>query len=230
MPGQINDLQQGYTKEQFLEALQEYELDTLPGTRMNYSNAGANVIGYCMEEILGDRYPQLLKKYLFDPLEMQDSRMIGSDLEGRTVALGFNDQGLEMPLMATKYMSAEGGVLSSTRDMIKYMKFHLNEKDAIVQTAHQPLWGGQYGDFDAGFFWQLRNRGASGTEVFQNGGAYGTSSWMSLFPQEEVGIFVVTNLSGPTVHQTLNLFVEQLHTALGQEQLLNHLPKTTNNE
>ncbi|MEM1219052.1 MAG: serine hydrolase domain-containing protein [Bacteroidota bacterium] len=222
LPGQINDLQQGYTKAQFLQALQEFKLDTLPGTQMNYSNAGANVIGFCLEEMLGERYPQLLQKYLFDPLEMQDSRMLGSDLGGRSVALGYNEQDREMPLMATKYMSAEGGVLSSTRDMIEYMKFHLNTGDAIVQMAHQPLWEGQYGDFDAGFFWQLRNRGASGVEVFQNGGAYGTSSWMSLFPEEELGIFVVTNRSAPSVHQTLNLFVEQLHTALVQEQLLNH--------
>ena len=230
LPGQINDLQQGYSKEQFLEALREYKLDTLPGTRMNYSNAGANVIGFCLEEIMGERYADLLDKYLFSPLGMQDSRMIGSDLGGKNLALGYNDQGLEMPLMATKYMSAEGGVLSSTRDMIEYMKFHLNQEDMITQTAQQPLWQGQYGDFDAGFFWQLRNRGDSGTEVFQNGGAYGTSSWMSLFPEEELGIFVVTNLSGPTVHQTLNLFVDQLHTALQQKQLLNHSSKTINDE
>lgn len=230
LPGQINDLQQGYGKEDFLQALQAYELDTVPGARLNYSNAGANTLGFCLENIFQERYPELLKKYLFQPLGMEDARMIGSDLGGNKLAIGTNDEGVEMPMQASKYMSAEGGILASTSDMVKYLAYQLNTRDEVVQTAQQHLWEGRLGDFDAGYFWQIRKHGAAADEVFQNGGAFGTSSWLSFYPEEQFGVFIVTNVAGPQVHQTMNNFLGQLHQALVEQQLLPSSSKPMNDE
>ncbi|MEO1447901.1 MAG: serine hydrolase domain-containing protein [Bacteroidota bacterium] len=210
LPGKLNALQEGFSREDFMAALQKVELDTLPGTRFAYSNAGANLLGYMLEEMYQMPYAHALQKHILHPLGMTSTAVeLDADLQARVVK-GQNDQGIQMPLHAMKEMNAEGGIVSSTADMAQYLRFHLDTTQADIQVAHQELWGGKFGDYEAGFFWQIFKDGDRPDRIFQNGGAYGTSSWVTLIPEKQRAIFIVTNRAGPDLHQKLGEAVDKM--------------------
>jgi len=205
LPYEINKLQVGFSKFQFFEELHKVALDTVPGFKFSYSNVGANLLGYCLENMYDKPFEELLSEHILKPLQMTKTRItVPSGEDKKLLALGLNPNGLVMPSRAEKEMKAEGGLFSTLDDMIKYMEFQLNEENEVVKISHQELLNGKYGDFENGLFWQIFKNGGNPTKIFQNGGAYGTSSWLTIIPESKVGVIILTNVSGPTIHQKLN--------------------------
>ncbi len=210
LPFEINELQKGYTKSKFFNDLSIVKLDTLPGTKFMYSNVGAILLGYILENVYQDTFDNLVKDKILRPLKMSNTETRISKTEKKYLAVGQNANMIEMPFRVEKDMNSEGGMVSTVGDMMKYMSYHLKENDAIISTAHQQLWNGKFGDFEAGLFWQINKDGDKPDKIFQNGGAYGTSSWITLVPERNIGVFIITNVAGQTVHQNLNQAVEKI--------------------
>lgn len=210
LPFIINELQAGYTKEQFLEELHQVKLDTVSGHKFSYSNAGANLLGLCLERIYDKSYEELIKNYILQPLEMETTYVGIPKNKRQFLAKGLNANGIEMPARVEKELNAEGGIISTLDDMIKYMQFQLDTDNPLIQISHQELLNGKYGDFENGLFWQIFKNGKSQTKIFQNGGAFGTSSWLTIIPETKIGIFIITNVSGPEVHQKLSTLADKI--------------------
>ena len=210
LPYKINHLQNGFTKASFFEELKKVQLDTVSGFKFAYSNAGANLVGYCLEEVYGKSYEQLLKEYILVPLDMNDTDIVIDEANKKFIAVGLNANGREMPFRAEKQMKAEGGIISSLEDMTKYLKFQLRSDDPVVKISHGELLNGRYDPFESGMFWQLQKTEGKVTKIHQNGGAYGTSSWLTILPQKNTGIFMATNVSAPGIHQKMNQTVEKI--------------------
>jgi len=210
LPEKINKLQKGFKKHQFLEELGKVELDTIPGHKFNYSNAGANLLGYCLENVFDKSYEELLSQYILKPLEMNKTKITISEADSKSLAIGLNHKGLEMPPRAEKEMKAEGGIISNVSDMIKYMELQLNEENPLIKISHQELLNGKYGDFENGLFWQIFKNGENPKVIFQNGGAYGTSSWLTLIPESKMGVLIITNVSSPQIHQKLSIAIDKI--------------------
>lgn len=214
LPFDINQLQEGQTKEQFFEQLQSFQLDTLPGEAFIYSNAGANLLGYLLENIYQQPFEELLEEKVLTPLQMNETTIHLAEVAANCLAQGQNANKLKMPPRAEKDMMAEGGIISNVRDMVKYMSLYLETENPLVSTATQELWNGKYGDFEAGLFWQIFKDGDQPDRIFQNGGAYGTSSWVTIIPEKKWGIFIVTNTAGPDVHQALSMYVDEIRKGM----------------
>lgn len=210
LPTKINTLENGLTKEQFFEHLKNVKLDTLPGIKFTYSNVGANLVGYILESNYQMSFEELLNKEILQPLDMENTIINKKRIDINKVAVGQNDNNKIMPLRTEKNMNAEGGIVSALSDMIKYMSFHLDKNNAVALSSHQELWNGKYGDFEAGLFWQIFKDGDKPDKIFQNGGSFGTSSWITIIPELGIGVFVVTNRSGQNVHQKLNSTVDKI--------------------
>lgn len=210
LPFIINELQAGLSRKQFLAELHKVNLDTLPGFKFKYSNAAANLLGYCLERVYDMPYDQMIRKFILEPLHMRDTHLRIADEDQHRLAKGFNANGIEMPPRANKELQAEGGLISNLDDMIKYMQYHLDESHSIVATSHSELFEGRYGDFENGLFWQIFKNGDGPRTIFQNGGAFGTSSWLTLIPETKTGIFIITNASGPEIHQKLSGLADRI--------------------
>ena len=210
LPFDINQLQEGQTKAQFFEQLQSFQLDTLPGEAFIYSNVGANLLGYLLENIYQQPFEELLEEKVLTPLQMNETAIHLADVAANCLAQGQNANKLKMPPRAEKDMMAEGGIISNVRDMVKYMSLYFETENPLVSTATQELWNGKYGDFEAGLFWQIFKNGDQADRIFQNGGAYGTSSWITIIPEKKWGVFIVTNTAGPDVHQALSMCVDEI--------------------
>ena len=210
LPSTINKLQTGFTKKQFFAELHKVKLDTIPGYKFNYSNAGANLIGLCLERVYQKPYEDLINDCILKPLDMKNTYVRVSKKNDFLLAKGLNANGIEMPFRASKEIQAEGGIISSLDDMIKYLEFQLELDNPLVEISHQELLNGKYGDFENGLFWQIFKNGDKPTKIFQNGGAYGTSSWLTIIPEMNRGVIIITNVSEPDVHQKLSILVDKI--------------------
>jgi CubicO group peptidase (beta-lactamase class C family) len=210
LPHRINQLQMNYSEEDFFKELGKVNLDTIPGYKYSYSNAGANVLGYCLETIYQMSFNDLLSKYLLSPLQMKNTKIQLTKRDDNFLAQGYNGQGLAMPAYTVKNMNAEGGLKSTVGDMMKYVEFHLNSDNPVVRQSHSELLDGRYGVYENGMFWQIRKESKNPDKIFQNGGAYGTSSWLTLVPESNTGVFVITNVSSPDTHSYLQRTVDKI--------------------
>lgn len=73
IPFQLKSLLSWVDRNRSFSELRQICLDTLPGSLFHYSNAGAELLGYCLEAIYLQTTQQLVKKHLLAPLSMTSS-------------------------------------------------------------------------------------------------------------------------------------------------------------
>lgn len=133
LPFKIIELQAGFTKKQFLEELHKVKLDTISGYKFSYSNAGANLLGYCLERVYEKSYEDLVKDVILEPLEMDNTYINVSKENSLLLAKGFNANGIEMPTRIEKELQLEGGIISTLDDMLKYAQFELETDNPLIR-------------------------------------------------------------------------------------------------
>ncbi|WP_428741218.1 serine hydrolase domain-containing protein [Tenacibaculum sp.] len=209
LPFLITDLQKDFTKKDFFNELHMVKIDTVPGTKFGYSNPGANLLGYCLENIYKMSFEELLTKKILTPLKMNNTKITLTEEEKKLLAQGYNGKNQKMPFEPEMPMKAAGGILSTTGDMIKYMRFHLNQNDEVIKISHKKLLG-LWEDFDNGLFWQIFINKNKPDIIFQNGGAFGTSSWLTLIPNKQIGVFIITNKKDDKTHNHLKNTLDKI--------------------
>jgi len=206
IPFAWNKVQDGFSKKQFFEELNKFSLNRKPGSRPEYSNTGTNLCAYLLEEIYEKKFSALLHSEIFSKSGMQNSYASLDHVKKENelfVVKGKNENNLLMPLRATKEMNAEGGIITTVSDMIKFMKFNLELSEPYTELLQNKIISDSINDFHLGFFWQFEFENANPIEIFQVGGSYGTTSRLSLFLPSKTGIFLVTNSAGDSVHKEL---------------------------
>jgi CubicO group peptidase (beta-lactamase class C family) len=212
LPFIIDSLERNFTKEDFFKSLANVKLDTAPESQFNYSNVGANLIAYLLENVYKTSYNKLLEKYIFKTAKMQSTKLILNEVEKKNLVQGYNPQGIKMPFFNPSTRAA--GYLKSTMpDMLKYISLQLIEKNEVINLSHEPLWKEDNGTYAAGYYWQMDNN-KDFKKIFQNGGSFGTSSWLEFYPSESLGFFLITNVSGPNIHNILSTMTEKIYARI----------------
>ncbi len=197
----IRELEKSLTKEVFFEELRKATIDTIPGTKFGYSGAGAELLGYCLESIYNKFYEEILKEKIWSPLKMDHTKI--TVLATDNLTQGHNDNHRDMPFIPEKDVSAGGGIKSTVNDMMKYAIYHLDENNAIIKKSHQKMLG-LWDEFDNGMFWQMFIFKDGPNKIFQNGGSFGTACWMTLIPENQIAVFIITNQNGQKTHDRLD--------------------------
>ena len=104
-------------------------------------------------------------------------------------AKGYNVNGKLMPYNNSW---AAGGISSSTADLIKYIKFNLNENNPAVSLTHKPTWG-NINYYAMGLNWQMDKK--ENLRIFQSGGTAGFCSFLVFYPEMNTGIVLLANES-----------------------------------
>ncbi|NRA50525.1 MAG: beta-lactamase family protein, partial [Phaeodactylibacter sp.] len=216
LPFRINQLQAGFNRLRFFESLNQFALDTIPGSKTLYSNAGVNLIGYLLEDLYNQPFDDLLSDKILIPLGMSNTSIKLSEVDTNALARGFNDHKLEMPFRVEKEMNAEGGIISTVGDMVKYLDYHLNSNAAVVSRAHERLISDSVFTYHQGLFWHLSDEQSKPFDLYQLGGAFGTSSWIGMSTASKTGVFIVSNCSGVEVHDKLEAIATEIFFIFNQ--------------
>lgn len=192
-PFEYNKLGENYTKDQFRQDLHKVKLDTLPGTRYAYSNTSLELTGLMLENIYGQSYESLLKKNIFSKAGMNHTKLeLGKN---EILANGYHTSGRLMPHFKSLLWGASGIKTKSTMgDLMKFLQYELDAKNAVVQESKRNISNSQSGWF--GYFWDNFGVNEYGKNGFKHGGAFGNQVWFAVYPELNTGICMIVNVSG----------------------------------
>ena len=216
----INSYQQAqkiltsYTQQNLLAELKSHRLTEPPGKSYSYSNVAPNLIAYILETVYGKKFDVLLREKLFLPAKMTNTHVNLDAHNQLLLANGYNHKNERMPSFkqAINLWGAAGRVKSSASDLLHYIKWQLDEDNPIVRLSHQKLFY-DVGNIWIGYYWEvIKNK--SGEHIEHHGGLYGIQNWLILYPEEKLGISIISNSSFPEANDLLkkaaNRILEQL--------------------
>ncbi|ANE53378.1 hypothetical protein SY85_08010 [Flavisolibacter tropicus] len=208
LPFTISKIQQNYSKQKFFDDLHTVQLDTIPGYKFHYSNAGAQLLKFILEKVYKMPYDKLLSEYITKPLKMQNTNSLYTKNDATLLVKGYNDKGKLMPYNP-QILDAAGGIFSTTSDMLQYLKFHLDENNEVVALSHKVTMG-EINDYAIGLNWQEQITSKKQKKIWQSGGTFGFSSYCVIYPESKVGIVLLTNESDPGSQHGLEGIAEEI--------------------
>jgi len=188
---ELRDFTIPYPKESFFADLKTETIDTIPGTNYNYSNIGALLMSYVLENIYKKSFETLLFENILKKAGMNQTRLELDEIDRNRLVLGYMPDGEKAPFIPLTLSGAEGQVKSTTADLMKYIKYLLESDDVIIKESHKIVNKERW----MGYFWQLLNDG----DIFylqHFGNAPGTTTYLAIYPKYKMGISVITNVRG----------------------------------
>jgi D-alanyl-D-alanine-carboxypeptidase/D-alanyl-D-alanine-endopeptidase len=195
--------------ERFYRQLHRVVLDTTPGSRLSYSNSGAQLLGYILEHVYGQPLETLVSSRITRPLGMLDTRMTLTPSERALMAVGYDSAGA--PIDASRFvpLQAAGALTSTVDDMVRYLRWHAAERDSAVRLTHLPSL--TIGDYSEALNWQMMSRNGRRT-IWQDGGLPGYTSLAAFSPELSVGVVILS--TGHDYTSGLSVLASRILSAL----------------
>jgi serine-type D-Ala-D-Ala carboxypeptidase/endopeptidase len=185
-------LKKQYTKGLFLEDLRNVELDTIPGYKYQYSNAGFKLLSIILEKIYQMPYDKLIDKYFAGDLRMTTTKVYLDKDNWSEFASG--GQNLNV-LMTTKDIDdfTSGPVLNSTvNDMLKYLSSNISEKNKAIKITHKSTFiNGE--KVEIGLAWRIKYTPNGQKYFYHSGSGWGCNSICLFSPTKKLGLVVMAN-------------------------------------
>lgn len=182
-----------YTPSRLYDFLAGYELPREPGSRYEYSNLGAGLLGYALALRERKTVEALLLDEVCRPLGMCSTAIhLSPDLIARA-AQGHDLMGTAVPRWDFQDALAGCGALNSTADdLIRYVRAQMAESTPTVRqvhTARHPLPGDKW---SIGLGWHVSR---DGNIAWHDGGTYGSYSFVGFNKRTGVGLVWLSNSS-----------------------------------
>lgn len=187
--------------ETFMETMKDRPLDFSPGTEWRYSNSGYILLGYIIEQVTGMTYYEAIRKFIFKPLQMNQSAFDFIGLQDTNKATGywtFPETESAEPATLIDYTApqAAGAIYSTVGDLYK---FHQGLQDgkllqpALLQQAYQVV------KDNYGYGWLIEE--VHGKKMVHHGGdIWGFKSELARIPQDDVCIAILNNIEDVDLH------------------------------
>ena len=198
-----------YSRNQFYTDLHKVKLDTIPGALARHCNTAAQLFGHIMETVYGDKFATLIRNQFATPLKMKNTVLLGNGKIPASMAFGYDAKGGKMPFIDWEDMQVAASIASSTSDMLKYIKYHLNEKNEDAKLSHQPTTG----DIRKGAIalnWKITKPENGPIRISHTGGSLGFSSYVVFSPEMNSGIILFANDSDMKTQNELIKLAEMI--------------------
>ncbi len=212
----IGKLEEGYSRKDFYADLHKVVLPGPPGKDFHYSNSGAMLASYILERVYGRPYETLVTDKILKPLGMTHTRLTLTPQQDAQVAKGYDGDGRTMPNGNVIFLGA-GALKSTARDMVKYVRWEIDEKDPAVVLSHQPQ-STSY-NYAAGLNWQMLtvdNRRV----VWQTGNIEGFNTYCITEPDLKTGLVVFFNEADPKANPAQGEMVNTILKGLDDKAVL----------
>jgi CubicO group peptidase (beta-lactamase class C family) len=188
-----NEAKGSYTVEQFVVEFCSDPLDFEPGAEFSYNNSAYFLLGAIIEEVTGKTYRDVLREFIFTPLEMHDTGYDDQYAVTPGRATGYNDilGGRRIAMwmdMSTPY--AAGSLYSTVGDLWKWDQA-LRAKTLLSSELEGAMFTAGLGDY--GFGWVIETGGPNGPEISHSGGMPGVSTLIARFPDIDRCVVVLGN-------------------------------------
>ncbi|MCX6828156.1 MAG: serine hydrolase [candidate division Zixibacteria bacterium] len=203
------------SRKELVERLQYLEPNKDFRTDFQYQNLMFATAGYAVEQATGKSWEENIRTLIFAPLGMTGSNCsVAESQQAADFARPYREEDSlvkEIPFRNLDLIGPAGSINSNLADMTKWVKFHLNKgKVGDIQlispagfaqmqlpymTIAAPLQYTELSHSAYGLGWMIDDyRGHN--RVHHGGNIDGFSSLVSLYPQDNLGIVVLTNMDG----------------------------------
>jgi len=212
-------LPESFARDDFMRELARVTLDTVPGARFGYSNAGVQLLGFVLEDVYGRPFDTLVDSLIARPLGMTSTRIAVRANDRARVATGYDERRRPAPLPPLS-LQAAGALTSSVDDMVRYVAWQVREQDPVVRGTRRAIfgdsvaWAAKQPGYTMGYGWQMFRAPNGGLRIFQDGAVPGYAAQCVLFPELDLGIVVLSNQLDPSAPKRLSALVDEIATGL----------------
>jgi len=193
-----------YTRDA-LAIFANFDLVAEPGTRYNYSSYGYNLLGAIVEGASGMSFGDYLRRHLWEPLDMNDTRMddpfdlIPNRVRGYQLVFG-EIKNSEFVDISSRF--AAGGTRSTVPDLLKYAEGLANarvltQKSLDEMETSMAIRSGYFVDYGMG--WRIEPVNGH-FMAYHTGGQPETRTLLVRFPTLNFAFALAYNLEGANLH------------------------------
>ena len=193
---------------EIFKAATNQPLNFSPGERFGYSNTGYHLLGMTIQQIAGKPYGDYLQQRIFDPLGMNDTRIINLAEIIPNRASGYSWSGGKFSnaeyVAVSLLACANGGIRSTVLDLAKWDAALYGEK-LLGKSSLEQMWtptkvkGGR--PVSHGFGWSLGTM-QDHRYVYHTGGHWtGFKTVITRFLDDRLTVVILTNQSGVNVEE-----------------------------
>lgn len=177
-----------YSTEMFWQSLHHVKIDTVPGSKEQYSNMGVAILGHILENVYKLSFDDLVKKYITDPFNMPNTGANLSMEKRKQLASKYSTNGNEVPYWFSPAFTAAGvGMLTNLDDLFNYADQQIAETNLAIKLTHQHTVN------NSGLGWGIGNRGTIYRKYEHSGGTNGFSTHLRVFPEVKGALIILAN-------------------------------------
>ena len=197
-------LNKKYSIEEGIDLFKDDILQSAPGTKFLYSSYGINLISLAIEKCLNKKFEDIAKDEVFKPLNMwRTFPDRGKIITDEAIPYTRTKKGLDKATEVNNYFKlAGGGFLSTSHDIAK-MGTAIERHSFLSQAVENEMLKKQCTTDDVeinyGIGWQ-NQRDWNGRDYFGHTGmGVGGFGWLSVYPNEQVVIVMLFNVTDPQI-------------------------------
>jgi D-alanyl-D-alanine carboxypeptidase len=225
------------TEQEVLQATASRPLDFPPGERWAYSNTNYHLLAMIIRQLSGQWYGDFLRERIFVPLGMTHTRPVSLSaiIPNRASGYLWTGQGYRQGEFIAESILAYGGggILSTAPDMALWAQALLTGQLLKPETINQAWTPASLNDGKPagyGLGWGI-GRFQGHREVNHAGGhATGFSSFLGLYPDDQLGVVVLLNRAGANpgriARRVAGLYIPEL-TPQPEKPIEDDQPDTT---
>jgi CubicO group peptidase (beta-lactamase class C family) len=186
-----------YTKNDLLKFYSRYVPDKQK--EFNYSHINYALLEIVIESATNLEYEELLKKFLFDPLEMENSFVHFKEKKQNVVTIGV-DRTTEntKPWTFSSFAGSEG-IKTTASDLIHYLRAFMAASSTALDKNLPELTTYNNVSFNSKLFtsmgWHVLKINKNNRAILSNGGTNGHSAFIGMVPENKTGVVVLSNSS-----------------------------------
>jgi CubicO group peptidase (beta-lactamase class C family) len=196
-------LQKDCTEDEVLKMIKAQPLGFAPGEKWSYSNLGYVTLGILIHKVTGEFYGDFLKKDVFNPLGMNQTRVISEAdiIPNRAAGYRLVDGVLKNQKWVAPSLNttADGSLYFTIEDLAKWDEA-LEAGKFLSHASYEEMWSpvklnnGNTAPY--GFGWRIA-KSDSGHRMLEHGGAWqGFASYIARYPDDRLSVAVLCNRAG----------------------------------
>ncbi|MEL6925146.1 MAG: serine hydrolase domain-containing protein [Bacteroidota bacterium] len=170
-----------------------------PGTHYAYSNIGAALAAFIIEQATGEDFRSFTQRHILDPISMDHSGWNLASIDSSLFVSRYSVRGGRYPQYSL-ITYPDGGFISSVDDMSRYlmwmMQGYFGESPLLSAASFQKMMANQISVPDGerqGIFWDVYSDSGQG-DIGHSGSDPGVTTFMYFDPEKRVGSILFFNV------------------------------------
>lgn len=188
-----------------------------PGSKYAYSSYGWNLVSAVIEGASGQPFKEYMQEHVFKPIGMESIYAESVDINPEHLVEFYmqDGDGNNVPSFKVNnsYKWAGGGFIASAVDLVKF-SYAIQKNELYNQTTKELFWeSGKLNDgskTNYGLGWATNIDDLGRWWVGHSGGSAGGTSMYLLYPEEDLTVITLVNLSGAQMNGLASKIAEQI--------------------